>query len=185
LTLGQDTPMIDLRARTRPPEADMTRTATDGQIRFITSLCDQKCIDLDSWNGVELDPETFPFHLVTPVLDYLKSLPSPAKAAKEELTDGMYQLASGEIYRLQYAVHGSGRLYGKRLLTETDEYGKTDIWFERDTSALRRLTLADKMSAEAAKAFGQLYGVCCVCARTLTDETSIAEGIGPICSSKF
>lgn len=161
----------------------MTRIATDSQLRFIMSLCDQKCIDLDSWNGVELDPETLPFHLVTPVLDYLKSLPTPAKAAKE-LTDGMYRLASGEIFRLQYAVHGSGRLYGKRLVVDEDEDG-TEIWFERDTTAIRRLTPADKMSKEAAKEFGQLYGVCCVCARTLTDETSIADGIGPICGGRF
>lgn len=162
----------------------MTRTATPGQIKFISSLCDQKCVDLDSWNGVELDPDTFPFHLVTPVLDYLKSLATPAKAAKEELEDGMYQLPNGEIFRLQYAVHGSGRLYGKRLMVETDDYGKITIWFERDSSVLRLLTLADKMSPEAARAFGQLYGVCCVCARTLTDEISIAEGIGPICGSR-
>lgn len=33
--------------------------------------------------------------------------------------------------------------------------------------------------------YGSLYGICCVCGRTLTDESSIAAGIGPICSQKF
>lgn len=38
---------------------------------------------------------------------------------------------------------------------------------------------------EAAKRIGLLTGSCCVCGRTLTDEYSIANGIGPICAGKF
>jgi hypothetical protein len=40
------------------------------------------------------------------------------------------------------------------------------------------------MTVEEAKAFGLLYGRCIVCGRTLTDEKSIADGIGPICAAK-
>lgn len=38
---------------------------------------------------------------------------------------------------------------------------------------------------EAVKAIGKLNGICCVCGRKLTDEYSIANGIGPICSGRF
>lgn len=36
-----------------------------------------------------------------------------------------------------------------------------------------------------AKAHGKLAGRCCSCGRELTDENSIAAGIGPICAEKF
>jgi hypothetical protein len=37
----------------------------------------------------------------------------------------------------------------------------------------------------AAIAYGKRYGKCSVCARTLTDEASIARGIGPVCAANF
>lgn len=38
--------------------------------------------------------------------------------------------------------------------------------------------------AKASRTYGQEIGSCGVCGRTLTDETSRANGIGPICSEK-
>jgi hypothetical protein len=38
---------------------------------------------------------------------------------------------------------------------------------------------------DAARAFGKAWGICTVCGRTLTDDDSIARGIGPICASNF
>jgi hypothetical protein len=39
--------------------------------------------------------------------------------------------------------------------------------------------------AKAAVAFGKAWGICTVCGRTLTDDQSIARGIGPICAEKY
>lgn len=39
-------------------------------------------------------------------------------------------------------------------------------------------------SQQRNQATDKLYGVCCRCGRTLTDENSISEGIGPICATK-
>lgn len=39
--------------------------------------------------------------------------------------------------------------------------------------------------AKFSQAFGHALGVCGVCGRTLTDDQSIAAGIGPICAGKF
>ena len=39
------------------------------------------------------------------------------------------------------------------------------------------ITPAMRMSLADAKAFGALYGCCCNCGATLTDETSIEAGI--------
>ena len=38
---------------------------------------------------------------------------------------------------------------------------------------------------EAAKAYGQRTGNCCICGRELTAEDSIARFIGPICAEKY
>lgn len=36
-----------------------------------------------------------------------------------------------------------------------------------------------------AKAYGQKFGVCCFCARTLTDKRSVFAGYGPVCAERF
>lgn len=98
------------------------------------------------------------------------------------VTDGMYRNPeTEEIFKVQKAVHGSGNLYAKRLQQYDDGTWK----FNFAPGAVRALKPEWRMTLEEAKAFGQLYGVCCVCGRTLTDETSIAEGIGPICSGRL
>ena len=38
---------------------------------------------------------------------------------------------------------------------------------------------------KAAIAFGKAFGACAICHRTLTNDESIARGIGPICAEKF
>jgi hypothetical protein len=98
----------------------------------------------------------------------------------ETVTEGMY-LADEVIYKVQRAVHGSGNLYAKRLVV--DEYGSAR--FEYAPGAIRTLTAEHKMTLEQAKAFGALYGSCVVCGATLTNEDSIAAGIGPICAGRF
>lgn len=106
------------------------------------------------------------------------------KTPKVELTDGMYRTADGKIYKLQWNREKTN-LYGKILETTKDEDGTVYASFEYAPGVTRRLTLDDKMTLEEAKEYGVLYGTCCVCARTLTNEASIEAGIGPICASKF
>jgi hypothetical protein len=98
----------------------------------------------------------------------------------------MYRVALDDshemkIYKVQHAVHGSGRQYAKVLVKYDD-----DSWgFEIARGVIFKLRPEHKMSLEDAKKFGALYGTCCVCGRTLTNEESIEAGIGPICASKF
>lgn len=42
-----------------------------------------------------------------------------------------------------------------------------------------------RMTPEDAKRFGDLYGVCFKCSRTLTDPESIAQGYGPVCAGRM
>lgn len=102
-----------------------------------------------------------------------------APAAPLPVTEaGMYRTPAGEIFKVQVAVHGSGQLYAKRLDSDTKS-------FEYAPGALRQLTADMRMTLAQAKEYGALYGVCCVCSRTLTDEKSIEAGIGPVCASRI
>lgn len=107
---------------------------------------------------------------------------SPAKAAGA-VQDGMYRNPeSGEIFRVQKAVHGSGNLYAKRLIAPAFEGGKAS--FEYAPGAVRKLKPEWRMTLEEAKEYGALYGCCIRCCRTLTREESIERQMGPVCSSK-
>lgn len=109
----------------------------------------------------------------------------------ESLDEGMYEREVDgvmTVFKIQVAHHGSGRKYAKRL----EIYGPTEFSRQQTTAkfvmapgAISQLRAEHKMSLERAQEYGALYGFCCCCSRILTDETSIENGIGPICAQKF
>jgi hypothetical protein len=106
-----------------------------------------------------------------------------ANAARPEpVTEGIWKLGD-QIYKVVVAVHGSGKLYAKRLVVSGD---RSAHW-AYEPGVIRTLQSSDRAhkltEAEAAE-FGKLYGVCAICGRTLTNEESIERGIGPICAGK-
>jgi hypothetical protein len=106
-----------------------------------------------------------------------------AAAPKAEVQDGFY--TDGKlVWKVQVAVHGSGNQYAKVLSTESGSFVYTS-----GAIGIVRKGVADgsvvPLTLEIAKSLGHLYGRCMVCGRTLTDEGSIAAGIGPICAGKF
>lgn len=103
----------------------------------------------------------------------------PEAAERPPAVEGIYKVGD-DIYKVQKAVHGSGRLYAKHLV-EAEGKG---TW-EYAPGKVNTLSADDLMPLEEAAAFGRLYGWCIVCGRTLTDETSIAAGIGPVCRGRF
>lgn len=136
---------------------------------------------------------------------------TPAKDTEHEHaeridSDGMYSM-DGVVYKVQRAVHGSGQLYAKRLVIRRDceghesldgpignvEYcdgscrpaSEAEAEFVYAPGIVTQLRPEHRLSLEQAKAFGRLYGICVRCGATLTDETSIAAGIGPVCAGRF
>jgi hypothetical protein len=115
---------------------------------------------------------------------------APAKATiSADLADGMYRTPDGEIYKIQTAIYGSGRIYAKKLveLAEPRELkkGVRTHEFAYEAGALRKLTAEMRMTADEAAEWGKLYGTCCRCGLALTDEKSIDRGLGPICKDKI
>lgn len=94
--------------------------------------------------------------------------------------DGFYTGPDGVAIYKVVTSQQSGRLYAKMLRVNGDNTG---TW-EYAPGVVRALNALDKLTEERAREFGKLYGVCCICGRTLTNEESIAAGIGPICSGK-
>lgn len=162
-----------LNSMPKKPSASATRTVppTGSQMKFINDLIREREIgdfelpDLDSLTGG-------PTGSAAQLIGQLKRLP---KLHKDELEDGMY-MVSGTVYKVQHAIHGSGRQYAKVL---------THSGFQHSAGGLKLIRPEHRMTLEQAKEYGKVYGVCCRCGIALTDEASIEAGIGPVCATKI
>ena len=128
------------------------------------------------------------------LIDTLKAIPAaPKKAATApaaQVTEGMYRdPATGDIFKVQVAHHGSGNLYAKKLVKlETPKTKGKKTYsheFAYAPGSITKVQAAWKMSKEEAQEWGRLYGACCKCGAILTDERSIAAGIGPVCGGSW
>lgn len=167
----------------QPQRYNQGPKATDKQLAFIRDLA----VQANATDKVEARlAQGITKGAASNLIDELKiDAAAQRKAQRSQPQDdtqleGMHKV-DGVIYKVQRAVHGSNNLYAKRL----EVHGHGDASFEYAPGAIRRLSAATKLSLEEAKAFGALYGTCCVCGRTLTNESSIAAGIGPVCAGKF
>ena len=147
----------------------MTKPASDKQVAFLHTLISERvfegAVDFATLTSAEASS------LITELLN------SPRKLAAERVSDeGMYRNAEGDIFRVQRSKE-SGNLYAKRL-------DIIDGGFVYEAGAIRNLKPSDRMTLDEAKAFGVEYGICCVCGAFLTNEVSVAEGIGPVCGGR-
>lgn len=98
------------------------------------------------------------------------------KTLAEEPVAGIYVLPNGgNMYKVQQSPK-SGQFYAKvwdRELQEWEYVGKKPLY---------SLTAEHRMTAAQAKQWGDIYGNCVFCGRTLTDERSIDAGYGPVCA---
>lgn len=157
----------------------MTVAATEKQVALITKLTSEK-----DWTAAPvaapiqemLAGVTLTKKEASGIIDMMFQLPTLAKKKYDvKIEDGFYVL-NADIYKVQTSPE-TGRTYAKKL----SKYGS----FDYAPGMVGKLAKAEKLTLELAKQYGKLYGMCVVCGRTLTDEQSIAAGIGPICSSKF
>lgn len=146
-----------------------TSPATPDQLALLHELFDEK-FDAEK---AAVSHEWLNTHRISKALasEKLKEL----FALQPMLDEGMYRV-NDCIYKV-YRTRDKNILVTKQLIEEAFEYtGKRPLRFIR---AEHRMTL------DEAKEYGKVTGTCCVCAAKLTNETSIAAGIGPICASKF
>ena len=175
--------------------------ATEKQVQFIARLVEERDLSLKWEQGMPNDGPHWrstaaaaalnvlrdvraqgygvPRAAASEVIEHLLAAPKKDTAPAVEAPEGMHRL-DGVIYKVQRAVHGSGNLYAKALIEDGGGW-----LFEYAPEVVRRLSEATKLSLDEAKQFGALYGTCCVCGRTLTNEESIEYGIGPVCRTRY
>jgi uncharacterized protein DUF6011 len=121
--------------------------------------------------------------------DQLRALADGAAPEAVEITDGLYQTPDGVIFKVQIAVHGSGKLYAKQMtkleIPRIVRGKEVTYEFTYVPGAVKRLRPEWKMTREEAAAWGKLYGSCCRCGITLTQESSIEQGMGDWCYGKM
>lgn len=124
------------------------------------------------------------------LIDRLKS---EIEKAKQEARKNAPATVTREAAQDGYYVHGDTFVCVKWNRAKTGQYATT--WdgsgWEYDGRESRKIVADVKagklslMTPEDAKRFGDLYGVCFKCSRTLTDPESIAQGYGPVCAGKM
>jgi len=152
------------------------RNATPAQINYLRSLvnaCEYPPLDYYSMSVAEASERINEFK--QRLADSGASL-RPARRQVQVTETGMYRTSDAEIYRV-HESRQTGNLYAKHLVVGGD--------FEYEAGAIYKLAPSDKMTLEQAKAYGVETGQCCVCGAFLTDENSVAEGIGPVCATRF
>jgi len=167
---------------TGAPVPEVTNPATDKQVSYLRALADERDFReedrarllsrLDAGLDKSLASESIDWLLRRPRRVEQKAPSAPATPAEE----GFYYL-DGCVYKVQNAVHGSGNNYAKVL-------GHVSGRWSYAPGMVMKLREEHRMTMEQAREFGRLYGVCARCGRTLTDEESIAAGIGPVCAGK-
>lgn len=111
-----------------------------------------------------------------------------------ELEDAIYRFGD-DYYMVYHTVHGNNQQVAKKLTLSEEEQDRLSSnefagdeaigeWVYVGKSPLRKLTAENKLDEEEAAFFGQVYGFCGVCGRTLTNEESKKRGIGPVCLEK-
>ena len=120
----------------------------------------------------------------------VEAQPAPRSATRGDVADGWY-VVDGEPWKVQWNRERT-RKYAKRLEQRPGGGGEgldrdaghhpaAGEWVYVPGGLGIVARKGEPMTLEVAQQYGKLYGVCAICGRTLTDEKSIADGIGPVC----
>ena len=146
--------------------------ATDRQIAFIAKLAAER-------NKV-VDAPSLTRKQASDVIERLLDIPKPVAAkptVDPSLEANTFHAVDGEFYRV-VANQWSGALYAQKWNAFARRFGKAP-------RAIFLLSAATLATQEQAAQFGQQFGVCGICGRTLTDPPSVARGIGPVCLKRL
>jgi hypothetical protein len=158
------------------PEAPKSNSISEQQEKYLRSLMDRKGLPNPDGLIKTLNEAPNPKAAASIAIDEFKALPDAPKP--DRLQDGIY-LVDGTVYKVYHTRHGADQQVAKQLDPATG------VFEYKGKAPLRKINPEHRMTLEDAKRFGQLYGMCCSCGATLTDETSIERGVGPVCAGKF
>ncbi len=151
------------------------------QQSFLQSLLRTKVVP-EPFQGLDINnlSITEASELIKVMVDQPKLPPSDNNGnnlPKEPAAEGFYYYQNS-VYNVVNSK--TGNRYAKILIEE----GKKGRW-EYIKGMVNTLNVSHLISLSEAKKFGHEHGFCVVCGRTLTDPTSVQNGIGPICAGRF
>lgn len=144
------------------------RKATEGQASYLADLLATRQHE----EGV-VDAAELTFAAASAMIDRLSRAPRTAAPAAHGIREGRYAEETGDAATF-YRVSRTGRIYVQAGPAEHPYRGKLNAGLEWIKANQR----------DAAALYGRLIGSCGRCGRELTDETSRALGLGPICADK-
>lgn len=116
-------------------------------------------------------------HAIRDVIDELLHARSQMRTRPETRPPEGLHLVDGQVYRVQRSQ--ADRLYTKALDPKSAQ------WRYTGRAPLQHLSAETVLTVDAAREWGVRFGVCAVCGRVLTNETSVERGIGPVCEGRF
>lgn len=159
--------------------SDRERPATPKMAAWAQTLVAEK---VGGEDYLDWDLEHLTYAQASQIIDALKDAPKAGKKGEDAkhypAGPGFYKL-NGQVYMVQKAIYGSGRLMCKELDSVEGLFVRVRHMGNGKLTAEMRL---DKEQAQAELgALGELYGWCTNCGKVLTDSTSKAWGLGPYC----
>lgn len=179
-TENHENPFAEAPVEELASDAPRERMASEKQEAFIQKLIGER--DTDQLGPDELllaRKREHTFNEARTIIDVLLQLP----VVDRDPPEGIHFI-NDTVYKVQVAHQGSGKKYAKKLIVGSEQGADGWLYVGRDKT-FHQLSDDTLMTLEQAKKFGRLYGMCCVCGATLTDETSIERGIGPICEGRL
>jgi len=151
-------------------DATSVRMATEGQIKFLRSLVNQK-YNAGTRESLEDFFTGINFADASKMINHMKTLPD----VKPDLEEGVYRYEGGAA---RVVRSDNGRMYAGLWNEETQEWGYT-------SGLITKIKADDRMTLEEISAFGQAFGRCGHCNKKLTNKESMERGIGPKCATMY
>ena len=159
--------------------------ASEKQVAFLLRLAAERTPHVTA-DAITAWAATNGSKAVSAKIDELLAMPK-AEVAPVALEVGMYRLTDGKLIRV-YLGRQSGNLLAKEVVKtgNKNEDGTEEYTLDYLGLASKYVpATAHRLTLDEAKEWGRMTASCCVCAAHLDDATSIKEGIGPVCKTKF
>ena len=161
------------------------------QVEFILKLQDERNC-LSDRKEVEMLTKQNASLLIEALLAMPKPKERLQEASEQPVAEGHALVTAGyyaididgtvKFYRIDKPTEGKWAGYTFVKVQASDEFHPIK---NRETKATILATISAQGVKESQARYGQLIGKCGICGRTLTDETSRAFGIGPVCREGF
>lgn len=163
------------------------RPATENQLGFLNNLRRERGLAIETWR--EFSARNLSTRDASREIDALKATPRAANVDRairgglfHDLPKSKYAIIEDGVRTFWEIKEFRGTTYLRLLVGAPGDFRRVRVEFPRTTRVVAEIR---RDPHAAALAFAQHYTCCAVCGADLSDETSVALGLGPICRQRF